>query len=199
MAISDAVNIYASEKEAILNESIWFSPFKIYSIEDIIELELLKIVNKYEDLNGLCFSISKELGENLVNFFKAENKDELEKIGKTPTTLQYKLVHGELGFSLDVPSRYWGIQHTWLEIEIYGLTISVDATMKQFKHIVKNIPDYYISRDASPRWYLKDKNNLKLNKYIVDTKLYNIIGWYHYEIVGRIYDFIAKFKKKEKQ
>ena len=196
MAMSSTVNIYASEKEAILNESIWFPPFKRYSIEDIVEMELLKIVNKYEDLSGLCFSISKELGENLVNFFKAENKDELKKIGKTPATLQYKLVHGEIGFSLDVPSKYWGIQHTWLEIEIYGLTISVDATMKQFKYIVKNIPDYYISRNISPKWYLKDKNNLKLNKYITGTKLYNIIGWYHYEIVGRIYDFIAKFKKR---
>ena len=197
MAINKTVNIHASEKEAILNESTWFSPFKTYSIEDIIEIELLKIINKYKDLGGLCFSISKELGENLVNFFKAENKDELEKIGKTPATLQYKLVHGELGFSLDVPSRYWGIQHTWLEIEIYSLTISVDATMKQFKHIVKNIPDYYISRDASPKWYLKDKNNLKLNKYIIDTRFYNVIGWYHYEIVGKIYDFIAKLKRSK--
>ena len=194
MAIRSTANIYTSEKEATLNESIWFPPFKIYSIEDIIEMELLKIINKYEDLSGLCFLISKELGENLVNFFKTENKDELEKIGKTPATLQYKLVHGEIGFSMDVPSKYWGIQHTWLEIEIYGLTISVDATMKQFKSIVKNIPDYYISREASPIWYLKDENNLKLNKHIIDTKFYNILGWCHYEIVGRIYDFIAKLK-----
>ena len=166
------------------------------SIEDIIEMQLLKVVKGYDVLDGLCFSISKELGENLINFFKEENKDELDKLGKAPTVLKYKLVHGELGFSLDVPSGFWGIQHTWLELEIYGLTISVDATMKQFKDIIKDIPDYYISRDASPRWYLKDKNNLKLNKYTKDTKLYNIIGWYHYEIVGRIYDFIAKFKKR---
>ena len=195
MTINKTMNIHASEKEAILNDSIWFSPFKTYSIEDIIEIELLKIINKYEDLSGLCFLISKELGENLVNFFKTENKDELEKIGKTPAALQYKLVHGELGFSLDVPSRHWGIQHTWLEIKIYDLTISVDATIKQFRCIIKNIPDYYISRDYSPKWYLKDKNNLKLNKYIIDTKFYNIVSWYHYEMVGRIYDFIAKFKK----
>ena len=167
-----------------------------FSVEEIIEMQLLKVVKEYDILDGLCFSISKELGENLINFFKEENKDELDKLGKAPTTLKYKLVHGELGFSLDVPSGFWGIQHTWLELEIYSLTISVDATMKQFKHIVKNIPDYYISRDASPRWYLKDKNNLKLNRYIIDTKLYNIVGWYHYEIVGRTYDFIAKFKKR---
>ncbi len=167
-----------------------------FSVEEIIEMQLLKVVKEYDILDGLCFSISKELGENLINFFKEENKDELDKLGKAPTILKYKLVHGELGFSLDVPSGFWGIQHTWLELEIYGLTISVDATMKQFKYIVKNIPDYYISRDASPGWYLKDKNNLKLNKYITGTKLYNIIGWYHYEIVGRIYDFIAKFKKR---
>lgn len=168
------------------------------NIEEIIEMQLLKVIKKYDILDGLCFSISKELGENLVNFFKTENKDELEKMGKTPTTLQYKLVHGELGFSLDVPSRYWGIQHTWLEIEIYGLTISVDATIKQFKCMVKNIPDYYISRDASPKWYLKDKNNLKLNKYIIHTKLYDIISWCQYEVIGKVYDFIRKLKKGDK-
>ena len=50
MAMSNTVNIYASEKEAILNESIWFPPFKTYSIEDIIEIELLKIINKYTNI-----------------------------------------------------------------------------------------------------------------------------------------------------
>ena len=74
MAIGDAVNIYASEKEVILNESIWFPPFKTYSIEDIIEMQLLKVIKKYDILDGLCFSISKELGENLVNFLKQKIK-----------------------------------------------------------------------------------------------------------------------------
>ena len=168
-----------------------------FSVEEIIEMQLLKVVKEYDILDGLCFSISKELGENLINFFKEENKDELDKLGKAPTNLKYKLVHGELGFSLDVPSNFWGIQHTWLELEIYGLTISVDATMKQFKDIVKDIPDYYISRDTSPKWYLKDKNNLKLNKYIIHTKLYDIISWCQYEVVGKVYDFVGKFKKRK--
>ena len=166
------------------------------SIEDIIEMQLLKVVKGYDVLDGLCFSISKELGENLLNFFKEENKDELDKLGRAPTILKYKLVHGELGFSLDVPSKFWGIQHTWLEVEIYSLTISVDATMKQFKDIIEDIPDYYISRDTSPKWYLKDKSNLKLNKYIIYTKLYDIISWCQYEVIGKVYDFIRKLKKR---
>ena len=167
------------------------------SIEDIIEMQLLKVVKGYDVLDGLCFSISKELGENLLNFFKEENKDELDKLGRAPTILKYKLVHGELGFSLDVPSSFWGIQHTWLELEVYSLTISVDATTKQFKNIVKDIPDYYISRDTSPKWYLKDKSNLKLNKYIIYTKLYDIISWCQYEVIGKVYDFIRKLKKEK--
>ena len=168
-----------------------------FSVEEIIEVQLLKVVKEYDVLDGLCFSISKELGENLINFFKEENKDELDKLGRAPTILKYKLVHGELGFSLDVPSSFWGIQHTWLEVEIYSLTISVDATMKQFKDIIEDIPDYYISRDTSPKWYLKDKSNLKLNKYIIHTKLYDVISWWQYEVVGKIYDFIGKLKKEK--
>ena len=59
------------------------------SIEDIIEMQLLKVVKGYDVLDGLCFSISKELGENLINFFKEENKDELDKLGRAPTILKY--------------------------------------------------------------------------------------------------------------
>ena len=62
-----------------------------FSIEEIIEMQLLKVIKKYDILVGLCFSISKELGENLINFFKEENKDELDKLGRAPTILKYKI------------------------------------------------------------------------------------------------------------
>ena len=39
------------------------------SVEEIIEMQLLKVIKKYDTLDGLCFSISKELGESLINFF----------------------------------------------------------------------------------------------------------------------------------
>ena len=168
---------------------------KSYTIEDIIEVEIQKIIIG-KDLSGACYDVSLELGSNLWLLFSSkENRDILKSINKYPTNLNYELIHGEIGFTLEVPSEYWGIQHTWLKVEVYGLSFYIDATISQFKDIIPNTPKYYISRDTPPKWFLEDRRNIKLHKTIKYTKLYDIIGWCQYEVIGKVYDFIRKLKK----
>lgn len=122
------------------------------------------------------------------------------------------IVHGEQRHSPRISSDKWGIQHTWIEIVLDEKKLYIDPTSSQFKHLYKDIPDFYISR-KKPKWYYQDAINPqfrsftgKLNRKILFHKTINwdgnfvkvsfgIIELFQYEIWGRISDFIHHFIK----
>ena len=116
--------------------------------------------------------------------------------------------HGELKHSPRISVTYWCMQHTWIGICLEKEIIYVDPTLEQFKDILNNIPDYYISI-CKPPWFYDDRKNPRFNgitKYIdnrikIPCKKYypGIVEFLQYYIWGNICKFYQLiYSRKER-
>lgn len=105
---------------------------------------------KYKDYCGLCDVAS----DMVIRDFNTYMTTYLRNI-----KYNIRTVHGEQQHTPRIPSYYWEYQHTWVELEIRGVTIHIDPTCSQFKFIYPDIPDYFVSIEP-PKWYLKDSDSL---------------------------------------
>ena len=134
-----------------------------------VRRNLLKLPTK---TSGKCFDASKIIALNLMKKFK---------------DCEFYLQHGEIAHSLNIPSKYWSIQHTWLKIKKGELVLYVDATCDQFRHLFKEIPDFYIS-EKKPKWFLNDEENLRFKYY----KMHDFFNWLQFKVKGKTYDLISR-------
>lgn len=126
-----------------------------------------------------------------------------------------KFDHGEQKHNPQLLSKYWILQHTWIEVEFVGkektkLKFYIDPTSSQFTDYYEEnlVPKYWVSI-TKPPYVVSDKRNLAfhpkltklLNENILVPTIYDgerrrcgIIEFFQYEIWGRISDIIHKFK-----
>lgn len=135
---------------------------------------------------GLCYIAC----DKLINQLEESKKDLI-------FDFRYKRIHGEQKHSPRIKSKFWPIQHTWLEIyyedSMGKCTIYVDPTSGQFKDLYPEIPDYFILFEE-PKWYYPDKNNPMWNIHFKNNskskRWMKICDFIQYEIWGRISDSI---------
>ena len=128
--------------------------------------------------------------------------------------------HGELRHNPNSLSENWPHEHTWLSVRFGGvgsgsiykrpIVVYVDPTCQQFRGIVDDIPDYYISI-TPPKWFYPDDKNLlysrlgnKINKCIRIPAGYHagegmycdgIIEFLQYCVWGTISDMLRRIKR----
>lgn len=145
----------------------------------------LKNLYASEDINfdysGLCNLASQMLA---IKFKKRRFKTE---------NVTTNIVHGEQAHTSLILSKYWDIQHTWLELDWSGEIFYIDITSQQFKWLYKDIPDYYIST-IPPKWYLADKDNLYWIYFKENSLLTKLLS-YNYKVIGPIKDLIYKIRE----
>ena len=110
---------------------------------------------------------------------------ELKK--KSPESCEIETQHGEVAHKFGIDSKHWGLQHTWLKITTKEKTLFVDPTCDQFRHLFKEIPDFYIS-EKKPKWFLNDEENLRFKYY----KMHDFFNWLQFKVKGKTYDLISK-------
>lgn len=105
-----------------------------------------------DKLTGMCHTAACMIGirimEESVHF---SGMSMLHEISATS-------VHGELAHKPSIPSEEWCNEHTMSIVTIDEIDIWVDPTCGQFKDIIPDIPDYYIST-KKPKWFYPDDNN----------------------------------------
>ena len=141
-----------------------------------------QILNEYKTLDGKCY-------EACMLFIKTVK----------PVNCTITLEHGEINHLYSIPSKYWGYQHTWLKVEsVSGNIYYIDITIKQFEDIFINT-NYYISDDIylspiKPIVFLNDRDNIRWNKKIKNSKIGSVIEFIQYNIKGNVYDFLRKLE-----
>lgn len=184
-------------------------------IEDLIYHTIIPLlkqvrtnwVNTHEGANdnakliGSCNEISAEIRNKLTEYIRQYGPFDYH-------TVSFELMHGELAHKPFIESRYWSHQHTWLCMTIGKTSVHIDATCGQFKDIVPNIPDWYVSI-AAPMWFYWDRKNPLFNG--VTAQIDNVtrefakkhlnrhtglIEYLQYDVWGRISDRIYKAKCK---
>ena len=176
-------------------------------------LEITHDMQEHPNFTGLDNKASAMLVERLTSS---------EELKKTQIfDLEIVMVHGEINHKPFIPSRYWAMRHTWVEVgmnfeaknleyrRVRDVYIYIDCTSQQFKHMFEDIPDFYISA-LTPHWFYPDRDNwvykedsfkwLNENIKIPIKKKDNrycddVIGlleYCQYEIWGRISDWLGK-------
>ena len=141
-----------------------------------------QILSKYKTIDGKCY-------EACMLFIETVK----------PVNCIITLEHGEINHLYSIPSKYWGYQHTWLKVEsASGNIYYIDITIKQFEDIFINT-DYYISDDIylspiKPIVFLNDRDNIRWNKKIKNSKIGSVIEFIQYNIKGNVYDFLRKLE-----
>ncbi len=158
---------------------------------------------------GLCDEACILIEERLEKEFK--NQDIFVSVN---------MVHGEQKHLPRIQSKYWALQHTWLEVtfikllqeksDILGIKLYLDATSEQFCDLYDDIPMHYVSTKP-PKWFYKDKynpifhpsftriinNHIKVNvTSMFDNKKHriDIIEFLQIEIWGKISQFLYEIK-----
>ena len=168
-------------------ESVRVSLVKNHELNTNILLTITKyvkeqILNEYKTLDGKCY-------EACMLFIKTVK----------PVNCTITLEHGEINHLYSIPSKYWGYQHTWLKVESgSGNIYYIDITIKQFEDIFINTY-YYISDDIylspiKPIVFLNDRDNIRFNKKIKNSKIDSVIEFIQYNIKGNVYDFLRKLE-----
>lgn len=164
--------------------------------------------NNNKSMSGFCDIASKKFNDNLhyhLNLIYPDHKYELKT----------SIVHGELGPSMKLLSKYWSYEHTISKVEYGDIVYFVDLTCGQFIDIVYGIPSYYISY-KKPKWILLDSDNpilkyeriKRLNKKykirlrLIDSEI-GVINYFIYFIGAIIsdigYNIIFKHKMEKKK
>ena len=166
------------ELYGILKKSNQIDKIKKEAEKEIIKIRknLLKLPMK---TSGKCFDASKIIALNLMKKFK---------------DCEFYLQHGEIAHSLNIPSKYWSIQHTWLKIKKGELVLYVDATCDQFEHILKT-NEYYLSTKKN-KMFLYDEDNFIYKLKIKNLKLIKIIEFLEFKVKGKMYDFLRELLEK---
>ena len=100
--------------------------------------------------------------------------------------------HGEQHHNSKILSRFWGCQHTWLQVIYKQKLYYVDPTCGQFFDLYDDIPPYYVS-DIEPKWFYNDKDNWTFT----DSKLLlRIFDFLVFGIHAHISDFIYFFRTR---
>ena len=111
--------------------------------------------------------------------------------------------HGELRHTPAINSKYWVIQVKWLCMEYYGYRIYIDPVSSQFRHLLPDIPDWYVSL-KKPKWYLSNGRNIgyskigiRINKKLrVFTTIHGqkcrvgLIEWLQYKVWATVSDVL---------
>lgn len=172
----------------------------IYKLVEIVRDDL---ADKYDVVtiggNNYCYRGLCDVASNkFVELFNKHYGRTSDKFIGTAT-----IIHGELRHSPKCLSKYWYIEHTWVEIHLCmhnGMTVYVDLTGGQFNYIFDDIQEYNVSAIYPLRWYIPDRNNFRfsrlgkwMNKLIkvhTGNVQLGIIEYIQFVVFGKISDWI---------
>lgn len=157
----------------------------------------------YYRYKGLCDYTCSLIKERIDNRFKESRRFSVE----------CECVHGEQKHTPMIKSKFWPIQHTWLNITIgddVKYHIYLDPTIEQFRDLYDFSYAIYLEM-CKPYWFYPDNENplftplgkdINNNYYIRHRAVVNgnqmmindgIIEFLQYEVWGRISDLIKFF------
>lgn len=108
---------------------------------------------------GLCYEISSRFVDEFNRKYCID--------GHFPVAC---IAHGEIKHSPWIAhSDNWSWEHTWVEVRTGNHhIIYVDGSCSQFRDILDDIPEYYVS-STPPKWFLNDRNNIVFKRGILRT------------------------------
>lgn len=124
-----------------------------------------EFANEYNIENG-CFKNYRGLSYDMsLEFMKRINMYLLENNLYDGLEFESKLIEGynkihKNGYNKDIT-----FSHYWIEIRILNIKVYVDLCSQEYRHIYKDIPDYYIGF-KKPKWFFKNYQFKFINDFI---------------------------------